>query len=82
MVPTGEEPGIGPTKCTRGLIQSGQDAVAADPTQTKDVVSPAAVLCLTPVVQVSPVTSAVEFSPTHSLSPPVDLVKLLKHLLI
>ncbi len=82
MVETREVPGIGPTKCTRGLIQSGQDAVAADPTQTKDLVSSAAVLYLTPVVQVPPVASAVEFSPTHSLSPPVDLVNLLKHLLI
>jgi hypothetical protein len=73
---------IEPGRCVQGFIQPEQHILVPRQSVGMDLVGPVAVLCRAPVVDLSGAIRATGYSPAHSLSPPDDLIRLLKHLLI
>jgi hypothetical protein len=73
---------IEPGQCLRGFIQPEQHRLVPRQPVGMNLVGPAAVLCRAPTVDLSVAIRATGYSPAHSLSPPDDLICLLKHLLI
>jgi hypothetical protein len=73
---------IEPIQCKGGLVPSRHLGLVSPQPDRKQLVGSAAVLCQALVAGLSATSSAAHLSPTHSHSPPANLVCLLKHLLI
>jgi hypothetical protein len=71
-----------PTKCVRGYVQTGQQAIVSTATKVDNQARLAISLPSGSSASADPCTPIECISAGHSLSPPVDLIRLLKHLLI
>ena len=76
------KPQLKPAKCIRGYVQTGQQATASTETKVDKHAGLAIPLHSGSFTWAAPVAPTWSISVGHSLSPPVDLVRLLKHLLI